>query len=63
MTLTLAQFKLRNNGRPIDVDGFPKEQPYQCWDLAELYSNTVVGVPRSPWALPTGDGLLETSKL
>ncbi len=27
------EFKARYLGRYVDVDGFPRHQPYQCWDL------------------------------
>ena len=27
------EFKARYLGRYVDVDGFPKHQPYQCWDI------------------------------
>lgn len=27
------EFKAKYIGRYVDVDGFPKHQPYQCWDL------------------------------
>ena len=28
-----ANFKSMYLGKSVDVDGFPKENPYQCWDL------------------------------
>lgn len=27
------EFKARYLGRYVDVDGFPRNQPYQCWDI------------------------------
>lgn len=30
-------------GKRIDVDNFPKEQPYQCWDLPAYFWSRVVG--------------------
>ena len=31
--VSYQEFKARYLGRSVDVDGFPRNQPYQCWDL------------------------------
>lgn len=31
--VSYADFKNKFLGRKVDVDGFPANQPYQCWDL------------------------------
>ena len=38
-------FKNKYNGQYVDVDGYPKEWPYQCFDLAQLYFQEVLDVP------------------
>lgn len=38
-------FKNKYNGQYVDVDGYPKEWPYQCFDLAQLYFQEVLNVP------------------
>lgn len=52
----IDKFVAKYNNKSIDVDGFPKEQPYQCWDEAEQYCREVLKIPANPFALPTGDG-------
>ena len=34
------QFIADNNGKQVDLDGFPREQPYQCYDLVNKWSLT-----------------------
>lgn len=42
------------NGQYIDVDGFPPENPYQCWDLWSHYAQNVYGVPLYPTGCSAG---------
>lgn len=53
--MKIPEFVAKYLGKHITIDGdFPKENPYQCWDLAAAYARDVVGVP---WPhLPTLDG-------
>lgn len=37
------EFRTATLGKRIDVDNFPKEQPYQCWDLPAFFWSRVVG--------------------
>lgn len=37
------EFRAATLGKRIDVDNFPKEQPYQCWDLPAFFWSRVVG--------------------
>lgn len=60
--LTVGQFVASRNGKQVDMDGgFPKVNPYQCWDLGEDYARNVLGIPANPYALPTGDGTAYSS--
>ena len=43
--MTYQEFKEKHNHEYIDVDGYPKEWPYQCFDLAQLYFQEVLNVP------------------
>lgn len=40
---TPEEFRNATLGKRIDVDNFPKEQPYQCWDLPAFFWSRVVG--------------------
>lgn len=40
---TPEEFRNATLGKRIDVDNFPKEQPYQCWDLPAYFWSRVVG--------------------
>lgn len=41
---TYDQFRNATNGRAYDLDGYPPEQPYQCWDSVDLlYQQDDVG--------------------
>src|SRR5688572_26317603 len=35
--LTFLEFFAKYNGKLVDVDGYPKNNPYQCFDLFHLY--------------------------
>lgn len=39
------EFKDKYIGQYVDVDYYPKEWPYQCFDLAQLYFQEVLNVP------------------
>jgi len=39
--MTPQQFIAQNNGKQVDLDGFPTEQPYQCYDLVNKWSLTL----------------------
>lgn len=43
--MTYQEFKNKYNGKYVDVDSFPKEWPYQCFDLVQLYNREVINVP------------------
>lgn len=43
--MNYEEFKNKYNGQYVDVDYFPKEWPYQCFDLAQLYFQECLGVP------------------
>lgn len=43
--MTYKEFRDRYNGQYIDVDSYPKEWPYQCFDLTQLYFQEVLNVP------------------
>lgn len=43
--MTYQEFKNKYNGKYVDVDNYPKEWPYQCFDLAQLYAREVINVP------------------
>lgn len=47
--MTYNEFKFSVLGQYVDVDGYPKSQPYQCFDLAQLYVTTCLDVPK--WVL------------
>lgn len=49
----LDQFVKTYNNQYIDVDRFPAEALYQCWDIVELYAQTL-GVPKEPWSITLG---------
>lgn len=39
--MTAQEFIAQNNGKQVDLDGFPSEQPYQCYDLVNKWSLTL----------------------
>ena len=43
--MTYIEFRNKYNGQYVDVDGYPKEWKYQCFDLAQLYAREVIDVP------------------
>lgn len=43
--MTYQEFKERYNNQYVDVDSYPKEWPYQCFDLGQLYFTEVLNVP------------------
>ena len=43
--MNYQEFKNKYNGQYVDVDGYPKGQPYQCFDLAQLYFTECLNVP------------------
>ena len=47
--MTYQEFRDKYNGQYVDVDGYPKEQPYQCFDLAQQYCTEALGLPS--WVL------------
>lgn len=52
MPQTLKEFTDKWNGKDLDFDGYPPNDPYQCFDVYRMYCRDVLGVPQSP---PTGD--------
>ena len=47
--MTYEEFKNKHYKEYIDVDNYPKDWPYQCFDLVQLYFGEVLGVPE--WVL------------
>lgn len=43
--MTYQEFKNKYNGQYVDVDSYPKEWPFQCFDLVQLYNIEVLNVP------------------
>ena len=43
--MNYQEFKNKYNGQYVDVDSYPKEWPYQCFDLAQLYFTECLDVP------------------
>lgn len=43
--MTYQEFKDKYNGQYVDVDGYPKEWKWQCFDLVQLYNIEVLNVP------------------
>lgn len=43
--MTYQEFKNKYNGKYVDTDGYPKDWKWQCYDLAQLYFQEVLGVP------------------
>ena len=43
--MTYQEFVNKYNGQYVDVDGYPKEWKYQCFDLVQLYNREVINVP------------------
>lgn len=41
--ISIDQFVNEWNGKSIDVDGFPPDQPYQCYDAFIQYNREVIG--------------------
>ena len=47
--MTYQEFRDKYNGQYVDVDGYPKDWKYQCFDLAQLYVTECLGLPS--WVL------------
>ena len=45
--MTFEEFTAKYNGKLVDVDGFPKNNPYQCMDLYRKYVSDVLAFPQS----------------
>lgn len=45
--MTYEQFKNKYNGKFVDVDNYPQNWKYQCFDLAQLYITECLGLPSS----------------
>lgn len=43
--MTYIEFRDKYNGQYVDVDNYPKDWKYQCFDLAQLYNREVLNVP------------------
>ena len=43
--MTKSNYLIQANGKKIDVDGVPKNQPYQCVDLIKDYMKRCYGIP------------------
>lgn len=44
MAISVDKFFAKYNGKRVDVDNYPKNNPYQCVDLIKLYYREVVGI-------------------
>jgi hypothetical protein len=51
--MTKQEFFEYYNGKYIDLDNFPKDNPYQCMDEMHRYIVDVLGLPMSLFAAPT----------
>ena len=45
--MTYKEFVKKYNGKYVDVDDYPKDWKYQCFDLAQKYITEVLGLPSS----------------
>ena len=45
--MTYQEFKNKYNGKYVDVDNYPKEWKYQCFDLVQKYITEVLELPDS----------------
>lgn len=45
--MTYKEFKKKYNNKYVDVDNYPKEWKYQCFDLAQKYITECLGLPSS----------------
>ena len=45
--MTYQEFKNKYNGKYVDVDNFPKNWKYQCFDLVQKYITECLGLPSS----------------
>ena len=56
--MTLNQFVAKYRNKHLDLDGYPKWQPYQCYDEGGAYFHQVVGVPGNSLGayFPSGNG-------
>ncbi len=43
--MTYQEFKNKYNEQYVDVDSYPKDWPWQCFDLAQLYFTECLGLP------------------
>ena len=43
--MTYQEFKNKYNGQYVDVDNYPKDWKWQCFDLVQLYNIEVLNVP------------------
>lgn len=41
-------------GTPLDVDGYPPQQPYQCFDVPQAYIRILSGNPKAYFFAPSG---------
>src|ERR1044072_2136383 len=52
--MTYKQAISTYNGQPVDVDYFPKEQPFQCYDWVVKYMKLTAKLPGNPLMRWTG---------
>lgn len=45
--MTYNEFKNKYNGKYVDVDNYPSNWKYQCFDLAQKYITECLGLPSS----------------
>lgn len=43
--MTYIEFRDKYNGKYVDVDNYPKDWKWQCFDLAQLYLTECLGLP------------------
>jgi len=51
--MTPQEFFKKNDGKGLDQDGFPKENPYQCMDLMRFFVRDVLALDSSQLRAPT----------
>lgn len=45
--MTYNEFKNKYNGKYVDVDNYPSNWKYQCFDLVQLYITQCLGLPKT----------------
>lgn len=46
-TMSFLEFFAKYNGKLVDLDGYPRDQKFQCVDLVRLFCIEALGLPRN----------------